>query len=69
MSSQQNLLSIFGAKLQPTQGLMDSTQTTKNSEVPEEKGAISRNYQNPSVLAIRYLRLKKVMKRRSVSIF
>ncbi len=68
MIGQQSFLTLFGLNLYFGQALSRDSENQSKSEVNIVNNTITRDYPTPSLLSIRFSRLKKVIKKRESSI-
>lgn len=68
MNGQQSFLTIFGLNPQFSQVLNRESENQSKSETSIVNNTITKDYPAPSLLSIRFSRLKKVIKERELSI-
>lgn len=68
MIGQQGFLTIFGLNPQFASVLDRDSENQSKSEVNIVNNTVTRGYPTPSLLSIRFSRLKKVIKKRELSV-
>lgn len=68
MNGQQSFLTIFGLNPQFSQVLNRESENQSKSETSIVNNTITKDYPTPSLLSIRFSRLKKVIKERESNI-